>query len=632
MTLTWYLIRLKKMTPAEIVKRVIEHACILYSRLKYNDPVKWPYKRFAGDGVNLTFENLPGNPTEVNVCSFNIYNKIYDLKIPINWRISEMPGTRWPLKHWSRIHYWPGNPYGDIRLNWELNRLQFLPHLALKTPELALKILKDWLEHNPYLRGPSYVTSMEVAIRWISIYRSVCLMEQRLDSTIQRDVAGLAVASGKYILSRLSTHSSAGNHLIVEAVGLFWLGKALGEVRYGIQWQNIARKILWRQIPEQIHSDGTGKEQSFWYLGFVLDAVFHYLLLEDRSQVPAVFLSRIERALEFVAITVIPDGTFPDFGDRDDGYVFRTNAKYTDSFFNELLTVGSYYFERPEWDRSSPGNQNRADFCVPAVTRSSGIRPQMDRSDIAIAPEQEIRSFPKGGMTLMRWDKAQMLFRHGPLGLGNTCGHGHADALSISFFFDGIPILIDLGSGQYNGNQEIRNFFRSTAAHNTVELGNRSQAEMAGPFLWKASYESRLLTCTRNPEMTVKACHDGYKEPYHIVHEREITWKSSCEIDIVDSFPGLGGISMRGFFHLGSCERVIIEQTTVVARFPGFDVLFLFPTNFNLKVFNGSRAPFIGWRGGLYGRWHPIFSIVFSTYIEKDGSYQLSLKIEPKEF
>jgi hypothetical protein len=41
-----------------------------------------------------------------------------------------------------------------------------------------------------------------------------------------------------------------------------------------------------------------------------------------------------------------------------------------------------------------------------------------------------------------------------------------------------IPVLIDLGSGQYNGNQDIRNFFRSTIAHNTVEIGEESQAKI----------------------------------------------------------------------------------------------------------------------------------------------------------
>lgn len=71
----------------------------------------------------------------------------------------------------------------------------------------------------------------------------------------------------------------------------------------------------------------------------------------------------------------------------------------------------------------------------------------------------------------MKWSKGRLLFRHAQLGLEPTYGHGHADALSILFYWDNTPVLIDLGSGQYNGNQAIRNFFRSTTAHNTIEIG-----------------------------------------------------------------------------------------------------------------------------------------------------------------
>jgi len=48
-------------------------------------------------------------------------------------------------------------------------------------------------------------------------------------------------------------------------------------------------------------------------------------------------------------------------------------------------------------------------------------------------------------MTLMKWGKGTMLFHHAPLGLDNTCGHGHANALSVLFLWDNVPVLIDLG-------------------------------------------------------------------------------------------------------------------------------------------------------------------------------------------
>ena len=43
----WYLNRLKKMSTAEIFKRIVETICHYASRIKYTDPEKWPYERFA---------------------------------------------------------------------------------------------------------------------------------------------------------------------------------------------------------------------------------------------------------------------------------------------------------------------------------------------------------------------------------------------------------------------------------------------------------------------------------------------------------------------------------------------------------------------------------------------------------
>jgi hypothetical protein len=624
----WLLNRLRKMGLAEIVKRTVESAGILYSRVKHEDPHKWPYQRFAEGKGGLVIEKLPGYPVDFNSQAIQIHSEIINSTQPIDWQQTDIPRKKWPIKFWSSINYRPGSPFGDIRKNWELNRLQFLPHLALIDPNLALNVLKSWLRSNPYLHGPAYVASMEVALRWISIYRSVCLMDRYMDRQTKKEVTGLAVASGKYILSRLSTHSSAGNHLIVEAVGLFWMGYALGKDALGKRWRQISRKILWQEIPAQISPDGTGKEQSFWYLGFVLDAVFHYLLLEDRTRIPLDFLSRIEKALEFVNLMVLPSGIYPDFGDRDDGYVFRADGNYSESLFTGLIELGSVYFDRPEWRTFSGKGTERIKFWFSENPADLENKRKTLHSRDANKSDPIVKTYPQGGMTLMKWDRTHMLFRHSPLGLGNTCGHGHADALSLLMTFQEKPVLIDLGSGQYNGNQEIRNFFRSTAAHNTVMLGGKDQAEIIGPFLWKKSYQSELIKIQKGSGMTAEACHDGYVRAFDTVHTRKVKWLTPYELEIIDSFQGPGGFPLKGMFHLGSCERATLEDNRMIADFSDFFFTISFPAGFQIDVFRGSKSPFMGWRSGTYGKWNPIYSIVFSTLLIKNLSYRLKLNIE----
>ena len=123
---------------------------------------------------------------------------------------------------------------------------------------------------------------------------------------------------------------------------------------------------------------------------------------------------------------------------------------------------------------------------------SSGSN-ETSNNPVVASDTPQLKTYADGGMTLMKWGNGRLLFRHASLGLGNTCGHGHADALSVLFSWNNIPVLIDLGSGQYNGNQDIRNFFRSTIAHNTIKIGEESLAKIVCPFLWEKSYETCLL-------------------------------------------------------------------------------------------------------------------------------------------
>ena len=227
----------------------------------------------------------------------------------------------------------------------------------------------------------------------------------------------------------------------------------------------------------------------------------------------------------------------------------------------------------------------------------------------------------------MEWDKGSLFFRHAPLGLENTYGHGHADALSILFSWNNAPVLIDLGSGQYNGDQNIRNFFRSTIAHNTVEIGGKSQAKMLGPFMWEQSYETTLKEVGKSPFLHAEASHNGYMKEFSVLHTRRIEWPSYHQIEILDSFGGGEGLPLRGAFHIGNCKTVRQKGQIIEADFNDFLFLLSFPAEFSLEIYYGSESPFLGWRSTIYGEWEPIYTIVFSTNLQEDFQYKIILKI-----
>jgi hypothetical protein len=607
MNLNWYLNRLKKMGPAEIFKRVVESGKIHYSKVKYRDSTRWPYSRFVPRDVALLVRELAAPHGDIDFRHYSIYGHDMDVTAPLNWHFSEQPGRSWPVVHYARINYRPGNPYGDVRINWELNRLQFLPALAMNDRQRAVAILADWLAKNPYLHGPAYISSMELAIRWISLYRTFCVLRGELEPAVLHELTGLAVASGHFIANRLSTHSSAGNHLIVEAAGLFWLGKALGDWEQGQRWVALGREILHEQILRQVNPDGSSREQSFWYLGFVLDAINHYLMLEDPGGIPEPVRERITGIVDFIRELAPENGVYPDFGDRDDGFISRPGGSYAVTPFAGLTHFTANFIKLPADDGSARVTDN-----------------------VLKHPDKRLRLFREGGMTLMQQGRGSLLFRHAPLGLPNTFGHGHADALSVILNWSNTPVLIDVGSGQYNGDQNIRNYFRSTIAHNTIEVNGRDQARHLGPFLWEKSYETVLTAASAEPELTAEASHDGYRHEFGVSHSRKIVWHSERQLRITDSLSGGSGLPFRGAFHLGECQSIICADNLLECDFGSFFFRIRFPEDLAVALFHGCETPFFGWRTQVYGRWTPIHAVQFSGVLTGEHVSTLELEFQDK--
>jgi hypothetical protein len=97
---------------------------------------------------------------------------------------------------------------------------------------------------------------------------------------------------------------------------------------------------------------------------------------------------------------------------------------------------------------------------------------------------------------------------HGAL----TCGHAHADALAFDLVALGCPFLTDSGTYTYTGSLEERNYFRSSAAHNTVTVDGESSSVPASAFRWSHIANSRLTAWVTRPRIDYfEGTHDGYE-------------------------------------------------------------------------------------------------------------------------
>ena len=90
--------------------------------------------------------------------------------------------------------------------------------------------------------------------------------------------------------------------------------------------------------------------------------------------------------------------------------------------------------------------------------------------------------------------------------------HGHADALSIEAAIHGKTLLVDSGTYTYHESRELRDYFRSTAAHNTLEVDGLSSSVPGNTFGWKTRAEADCRTWISEVRFDFfEGSHNGYQ-------------------------------------------------------------------------------------------------------------------------
>jgi hypothetical protein len=182
--------------------------------------------------------------------------------------------------------------------------------------------------------------------------------------------------------------------------------------------------------------------------------------------------------------------------------------------------------------------------------------------------------------------------------------------------YGGVDILADPGTYCYHGEPEWRSYFRSTIAHNTVELDGRSQSRDGGPFLWLRHANGRELNVADLGDITEwTAEHDGYLSLRPSARHRRIVQldRASRSIAIVDQIDG-GSHDLRLAFHLGPDVRAELDGTRALLRWPGASTpgsaRLELPCGLKWSVHRGEQDPILGWYSGSFGRRVPAITLL----------------------
>jgi hypothetical protein len=447
----------------------------------------------------------------------------------------------------------------DIKFLWEVNRhLWWVPlaqAYALYGDRCYLErlgqLLRSWLDACPYARGANWSSPVEHGIRlinWSIVW-----------SLIGADQSPLfASAPGQRLLARwlesiyqhmrfardnYSKYSSADNHLIGEAAGVYVAAHVWDRWVQSRQMRREAKAILERETLLQFAPDGVNLEQASCYHKFSLQFLLAAGLCgrANRDELSAAFWARIEAASVFLASMMDAGGGMPPIGDSDDGEVWRLGQGPGYSSYRSIVAIGAALFRRGDLQAKvmSCGDQARngpgsADEQLPWLPGLQPVAP--DESAMRSLPTR----FEKGGYVILGESlHAAEEFRAtvdcGSLGYNRIAGHGHADALAVQVSWGGVQMLVDPGTYCYNAAPDLRHFFRGTHAHNTLVVEDCDQSEYGASFLWLRDVTCTLISENSTPGRSIHASHDGYvrlADP--VTHHRRVTLRDDGSLLVDD--------------------------------------------------------------------------------------------------
>ncbi|HKQ75638.1 MAG TPA: alginate lyase family protein [Blastocatellia bacterium] len=512
-----------------------------------------------------------------------------DFGRPIDWRLNPLTGDLAPLVHWSKIDPVAPIGKGDLKVFWEVQRNMHFVTLGQaywltgdhRYAEAFVEQASSWIGANPVGMGVGWAASLDVSFRAIQWLWALLLCAD------SRAVTGEFVASllksliehGRHIEKYLSLYFSPNTHLTGEALGLFYLGVALPELRRAEGWREAGLRILLDQLPKHVRSDGVYFEQASYYHRYTADFYTHALAMirANRVALPReeeqMLRRKLEAAFDHLMWISRPDGSWPLFGDDDGGRLIKLAPRPSNDF-RDTLAIGAALFERGDWKRAAGEAPAEMLWLLgpEAVAGYDSLK--------AEAPDKVSRAFETGGYFVMRdgWerDSSFALIDCGPHGSEPGRGHAHSDALAFELAIRGETWLVDPATYVYGSDAKVRNWFRCTRAHNTATVDGEDQSLTSAPFAWKTSANSSLIRFDDLGDCVIfEGSHDGYhrlSDP--VTHARSVVMlRKRPALIVSDRFMAHVRHSYTIRYHFAPNCDVNARDNRVEARMPNGESL-----------------------------------------------------------
>ncbi len=303
---------------------------------------------------------------------------IQDDYSPIDWHLDFKSGFRWPENTWYLDIQHGHKPGVDIKVPWELARMQHLPQLALayglskKQPgrcdsqdkhlrEFRNQIV-DFIATNPPRFGVNWRCPMDVGIRavnWLVAYDLFQGFGGVFDDPFEKEFFRSIYQHGRHIVNNLEWNDSLrANHYLSNVASLLFIAAYLPCLPEVDTWLAFSIQELISEVEAQFHTEGSNFEASTSYHRLSTEVVVYATALilrlpknkkaslEDYDQqahrgvpksksapielyplegtkeftpFPDWYIERLEKMAEFSMNITKPNGHIPQIGDNDSG-------------------------------------------------------------------------------------------------------------------------------------------------------------------------------------------------------------------------------------------------------------------------------------------------------------------------
>ena len=292
----------------------------------------------------------------------------------IDWHLDYKSGHRWSETTWYRDIGPSTLPGVDIKVPWELARMQHLTWLAQafghfrRSPSLELNPQQlqdeychqvlDFMATNPPRFGVNWVSTMDVAIRvsnWLVAYEMFrsqgAIFAPEFEEVFRRSI----YEHGEFIIRNLEYGPELRtNHYLSNVVGLLFCAAWLPDEKETQGWLPFAIQELVSEMSHQFHADGSNFEASVSYHRLSTEMMRYAAAIcrtlpdekrsvlknydhrasavrrlrpldrqeydpESQTLLPSWFEQRLQRALKLPARLTKPSGEVPQLGDNDSG-------------------------------------------------------------------------------------------------------------------------------------------------------------------------------------------------------------------------------------------------------------------------------------------------------------------------